>query len=69
VSCNFCKTKIHHDELNKNVGPKVVGLLILNFCKMCSNMIELLCLVNMLTVEDEWLELLMIGPLLTMVIL
>jgi hypothetical protein len=34
-----------------------------------SNMIELLCLVNKLMVEDEWLEPLVIGPLLTMMVI
>jgi hypothetical protein len=32
-------------------------------------MIELLCLVNMMIVEDEWLESLTLGPLLMMVVL
>jgi hypothetical protein len=32
-------------------------------------MIELICLVNRMTVEDEWLEPLTIGPLHTMVVL
>jgi hypothetical protein len=38
-------------------------------CSNCSDVtIEWLCLVNRMTVEDEWLELLAIGPLLTMVV-
>jgi hypothetical protein len=41
-----------------------------SLCSYCSSgMIELLCLVNQMTVEDEWLEPLVIGPLLMMVIL
>jgi hypothetical protein len=39
-------------------------------CSYCSsNLIELLCLVIKLTVEDEWWDPLMIGPLLTIVVL
>jgi hypothetical protein len=39
-------------------------------CSYCSSdAIEMICLVNKITVEDEWLEPFVIGPLLTMVVL
>jgi hypothetical protein len=39
-------------------------------CSYCSShTIELLCVVNRMTLEDEWLEPIVIGLILTMVVL
>jgi hypothetical protein len=61
---------IVHLHIGARWNPRCIMFLSTSPCSYCSSdAIELLCLVNRMMVEDEWLEPLTIGSLLMMVVL